>query len=62
MTRKGRAVLLLNHLFLGTFLAMASIFALSFPISPNNASGHFLVSLGKNEVFNTVYTIDGDKE
>jgi hypothetical protein len=42
--------------------AMASIFALSFPMSPNNASGHFGVSLGKNEVFNTLYTIDGDKE
>jgi hypothetical protein len=41
---------------------MASIFALSFRMSPNNASGHFGVSLGKNEVFNTLYTIDGDKE
>jgi hypothetical protein len=62
MTRKGRGVLLLKHLFLGPSWAMASIFALSFPMSPNNASGHFGVSLGKNEVFNTLYTIDGDKE
>jgi hypothetical protein len=31
-------------------------------MSPNNASGHFWVRLGENEVFNTLYAIDGDKE
>ena len=62
MTRKGRGVLLLNHLFLGTFLGHGIDLCPELSQVTEKLVRAFFDQPAKNEFFNTLRAIDRDKE